>query len=119
MSTIYKIGLFGIAVISDFQGHGVGSNLMKRCMNEEKKMRLKYIYLSVFDDNLKAISMYDKYEFVEINNPNFFIKRLFTIYGWRNLGWLLAISYHLRIRNINKFDSSNSKYIYMSKVYER
>jgi len=57
----------GIGVIDEYQGKGVGSRLMEGIIAEGKNLGLSRLYLTVFSSNSKAINLYRKYGFLEIN----------------------------------------------------
>lgn len=61
------IGSFGISILKEFRGMGLGKLLMKNILDEANKNlpRLKIITLEVFADNKKAISMYKSFGFKE------------------------------------------------------
>ena len=56
----------GIAVIEDEIGKGYSKIMMNNLLEKSKHFGLKVIYLTVDIDNSKAISLYEKYDFVEI-----------------------------------------------------
>ncbi len=61
------IGSFGISILKEFRGMGLGKLLMKNMLEEAIKNlpRLKIITLEVFAENKKAISMYRIFGFEE------------------------------------------------------
>lgn len=57
-------GHFGIAVRDDWQGKGVGTELMKACVDlADKWLGLTRLDLRVYVDNEPAISLYKKFGF--------------------------------------------------------
>jgi len=68
------IAKFGIAVLTDYQGIGIGTELAKRTLKLAKEMRgLEIIELSAFAINDKAIDFYKKLGFKEVARiPNYF-----------------------------------------------
>lgn len=57
-------GHFGIAVRDDWQGKGVGTELMKACVDlADKWLGLTRLDLRVYADNEPAISLYKKFGF--------------------------------------------------------
>jgi ribosomal protein S18 acetylase RimI-like enzyme len=57
------LGELGICVADNYQGKHVGSELMDYLLKMAKNDSFKRIYLTVLADNIKAISMYEKYGF--------------------------------------------------------
>ena len=54
---------FSICVDDSYQGQGIGSNLMDKLIRWAERDAAKRITLSVHKDNIKAISLYEKYGF--------------------------------------------------------
>lgn len=63
-------GEFGISILNEIRGEGIGKLLMKSVINEAVKRLngLKIITLSVFGNNSKARTMYEKFGFKEFGN---------------------------------------------------
>lgn len=60
------VGTFGITIIKEHRGKGLGKLLTKLVFDEVKKLKsLKIITLEVFAENEKAIKMYEKFGFKE------------------------------------------------------
>lgn len=61
------IGEFGISILNEVRGEGIGKLLMELVLNEaiSKLYNLKIITLSVFGDNFRAKTMYEKFGFRE------------------------------------------------------
>lgn len=55
----------GIAVIDDYQGKGIGTEMMKRLIKKAKNEKIKEIFLTTRVDNKKARSLYRKFGFKE------------------------------------------------------
>lgn len=67
---------FGISIIKDYWGLGIGSELTKACIEAAKKAGYLQIELDVVSENESAISLYRKYGFVEFGrNPKAFRTR--------------------------------------------
>ncbi len=60
------LGELGVFVRDGYQGKHVGSELIDRLLKLAKNESFERIYLTVLADNLKAISMYEKYGFKKI-----------------------------------------------------
>ncbi len=60
------VGLFGITVLKEFRGQGIGKLLIDLIINEAKKniKQLKIIILSVFDGNDRAKNLYKSFGFI-------------------------------------------------------
>ncbi len=58
----------------DFQGQGLATKLMDKCMQEIKKIGYQ-VKLEVHKENLKALSLYRKYEFVDFSDYELMMKR--------------------------------------------
>ncbi|WP_067839293.1 GNAT family N-acetyltransferase [Amphibacillus sediminis] len=56
---------FGICVLKDFWGYGIGTNLLKRTIKWADKNNVKKIALTVLETNAKAIKLYQNYGFEE------------------------------------------------------
>ena len=67
---------FGISVLKEYWGLGIGRNLMNVCVECAKKAGYKQLELEVVADNAKACKMYKSAGFVEFGrNPNGFLSR--------------------------------------------
>ena len=56
---------FGVCVLKDFWGYGIGTNLLKETIRCADKNEIKKITLNVLETNQKAIMLYRKYGFEE------------------------------------------------------
>ncbi|MBU7595299.1 GNAT family N-acetyltransferase [Metabacillus halosaccharovorans] len=54
---------FGVCVLKDYWGFGIGQNLLKESIYWADSNGIKKIYLSVLETNQKAIKLYEKYGF--------------------------------------------------------
>ncbi len=54
---------FGVCVLQEFWGHGIGENLLKESIKWADNNGLKKITLSVLETNEKAIKLYKRYGF--------------------------------------------------------
>lgn len=67
---------FGISVLKEYWGLGIGRNLMNVCVECAKKAGYKQLELEVVADNTKACEMYKSAGFVEFGrNPKGFLSR--------------------------------------------
>ena len=77
--TKYKVrhrAEFGISLLKDYWGMGIGRALMDACIECAKKAGYVQLELDVVADNVRAISMYEKAGFVEYGrNPKGFQSR--------------------------------------------
>ena len=55
--------IMNIVVKKDFRHNGIGSILLENLINYSKNMNMKTITLEVNENNLSAISLYDKFSF--------------------------------------------------------
>ena len=60
--TAHKVE-FGVCVLKDYWGYGIGQNLLKESIHWADTNGLKKITLSVLETNEKAIKLYKKYGF--------------------------------------------------------
>ena len=68
---------FGISVLKEYWGLGIGRSLTKACIECAKTAGYKQLELSVVADNERAVSMYKKEGFVEYGrNPKGFNSRI-------------------------------------------
>ncbi|MBI3069917.1 MAG: GNAT family N-acetyltransferase, partial [Candidatus Levybacteria bacterium] len=60
-------GVFGISVLEEYRGEGIGKKLMEQVLKEAKKSlpQLRIVTLGVFENNLSALKMYEKFSFRE------------------------------------------------------
>lgn len=54
---------FGVCVLNDFWGYGIGTNLLKETIKWADENNIKKITLNVLETNAKAIMLYKKYGF--------------------------------------------------------
>ena len=59
------VGTIGLMIDSDFRGQGLGQYLIKKVINDSKKIGLKIVMLTVFDNNKPAKNLYRKIGFQE------------------------------------------------------
>ena len=55
----------GIAVTEEYCSKGLGKMMMNKLINYAKRHQVNKIFLSVDNDNLRAINLYKKFNFVE------------------------------------------------------
>lgn len=67
---------FGISIIKEFWGIGIGSALTRECIECAKKAGFLQLELEVVSENKNAIKLYQKYGFIEFGrNPRGFKTR--------------------------------------------
>ncbi|KGP91817.1 GNAT family acetyltransferase [Pontibacillus chungwhensis BH030062] len=54
---------FGVCVLMDYWGYGIGKNFLKECVSWADANNIKKITLNVLETNEKAINLYKKYGF--------------------------------------------------------
>lgn len=70
-----NIGELGIAILEEFQGYHLGTNLMEMTLDWVIQVSdLSQIFLEVFKTNLPAINLYKKFKFVEVGETDNSIK---------------------------------------------
>ena len=80
IGTKYKVrhrADFGISIIRDYWGQGLGKALTAACIKCAKEAGYKQLELEAVADNERAIALYEKMGFVEFGrNPKGFISRI-------------------------------------------
>lgn len=80
IGTKYKVqhrAELGISVAKEYWGLGIGSELMKACIQSAKDAGYVQLELNVVAENTRAISLYEKFGFVEFGrNPKGFKSRI-------------------------------------------
>jgi len=67
---------FGVSIIKEYWGCGVGTVLLKVCIDLAKQMGYKQLELDVVSNNDRAISLYKRYGFIEFGrNKKAFISK--------------------------------------------
>jgi RimJ/RimL family protein N-acetyltransferase len=56
-------GWLGMGVLKEYRGEGIGSALLHQALLEARIQGLERVELSVFDSNLTAIHLYEKFKF--------------------------------------------------------
>ncbi|MGL6200855.1 MAG: GNAT family N-acetyltransferase [Lachnospiraceae bacterium] len=62
-----------IYIAKEFQGKGLGVDLMDRAINLAKLRKKQYVWLGVWEKNEKAIPFYKKNGFYEVGTHSFFM----------------------------------------------
>ena len=70
---------FSISVKKEYWNQGIGTEMIKRIIDQAKTMKIRIIELEVITDNLRAISLYHKMGFTDIGiyKNYFFVNGLF------------------------------------------
>jgi len=66
MRVMEQLELLNIAIATNYQGKGLAHNLMSFLKNYAQENRVQTIFLEVRQSNSKAISLYQKYGFLEV-----------------------------------------------------
>jgi RimJ/RimL family protein N-acetyltransferase len=66
-TSLHRVQL-GMGIEVKYRSQGLGTELLRACINFCKENNIEYIDLSVFSHNLPAIKLYKKLGFVEIAN---------------------------------------------------
>ncbi len=72
LSNAYSVALF---VAAEYQGIGVGSKLMKELLLLAKRLHARTLTLEVFENNLPALNLYEKYGFVKAGRLPIWVQR--------------------------------------------
>lgn len=65
LSKIKHTATFGITILKEYCGLGIGSLLMKKVIQWSELNGVEKIDLEVFEDNISAIALYNKLGFIE------------------------------------------------------
>ena len=57
---------FSISVRKEYWNQGIGTEMLKRIVEQAKKMKIRTIELEVISDNIRGINLYHKMGFVDI-----------------------------------------------------
>ena len=70
---------FSISVKKEYWNQGIGTEMLKRIVEQAKEMKLKVIELEVISDNVRGIHLYHKMGFVDIGTYQdyFFVNGMF------------------------------------------
>ena len=63
---IHHRAKFSISVRKDYWNQGIGTEMIKRIVEQAKNMKIRVIELEVLSDNVRAIHLYHKMGFVDI-----------------------------------------------------
>lgn len=56
-------GKLGMGVLKEYRGQGLGTRLLEETLSVAKERSLERVELDVYDSNLPAISLYDRFKF--------------------------------------------------------
>ena len=68
---------FSISVRKEYWNQGIGTEMLKRIIEQAKKMKISVIELEVISDNVRGIHLYHKMGFVDIG----IYKKFFYVNG--------------------------------------
>ena len=70
---------FSISVKKEYWNQGIGTEMLKRIIEQAKKMKISVIELEVISDNVRGIHLYHKMGFVDIGiyKDYFFVNGIF------------------------------------------
>lgn len=60
-----QLHIYSICISPEYRNRGVGSDLLRRCINDAAVMGIAEILLDVHSENLPALGLYRKFGFVE------------------------------------------------------
>lgn len=85
----FHTGEFGVSVLREYWGRGIGEQLIKYLINWSKKSGIRKINLRVRTDNTRGIKLYKKLGFIEqgVIRRDFFIND--TFYDSLSMGLLI------------------------------
>ncbi|MEO4707087.1 GNAT family N-acetyltransferase [Pediococcus pentosaceus] len=72
-------GTFGISVLKEFSGQGIGSMLLAEIINYAKSINLEILELEVRTDNIPAIHLYKKLNLKNMDYMKIFLKLTINI----------------------------------------
>ena len=59
-----------VSVVKDHNGKGIAMELLDRCIEYARRQNFKHITLEVSEDNLGAVQLYKKFDFIPFENKN-------------------------------------------------
>jgi ribosomal protein S18 acetylase RimI-like enzyme len=62
-----------IYVVPEYQGKGIGADILKQILIHAKEWNKKYLWLGVWEHNPKAISFYQRHGFQKFGEHPYFI----------------------------------------------
>ena len=76
---IHHRAKFSISVKKEYWNQGIGTEMLKRIIEQAKKMKIRVIELEVISDNVRAIHLYHKMGFTDIGiyKDYFYLKEKF------------------------------------------
>ena len=76
---IHHRAKFSISVKKEYWNQGIGTEILKRIIEQAKKMKISVIELEVISDNVRAIHLYHKMGFTDIGiyKDYFYLKEKF------------------------------------------
>lgn len=69
-----EANLFKVCVLNEFRNYGIGFKLMQKMIDYCKQKNISKIFLEVDDKNLPAISLYEKFNFKQIDKRKNYYK---------------------------------------------
>lgn len=57
------VGEIGIALIPEYRGEGIGTELLETLVDEAKQLKLRLVYMHCFETNTRALHVYEKIGF--------------------------------------------------------
>jgi [ribosomal protein S18]-alanine N-acetyltransferase len=66
MSALDEIELLDIGIVAEYQGKGLGSELLQRMMELARSINMRRMFLEVRPSNVAALALYSKHGFREI-----------------------------------------------------
>jgi len=72
LSNAYALAIF---VAAEYQGIGVGSKLMEEILLLAKRLHARMVILEVFENNIPALKLYEKYGFVKAGRLPVWVQR--------------------------------------------
>lgn len=70
----YKGYISNVSILPDFTGKGIACNLLKDCIDYATNIKFKSIALEVYYQNKPALSLYQKFDFVENGIVNDYVQ---------------------------------------------
>jgi diamine N-acetyltransferase len=73
LKDVHAMELERIYIIADQQGRGLGHKLLDKAVQEAREARAEFLWLGVWEHNLRARKLYRDYGFIEFSSHEFLL----------------------------------------------